>query len=187
MEVNTDTYVQETNHSMAKAIQFLESELSKVRAGKASTHMLDGIHVPYYEVDTPLSQVANINATDAKTLVVHPWEKDMLKHIEKAIIGANLGITPLNDGTVIRLVVPPLTEERRIDLVKQVKNLGEQSKVAIRNIRRDANVKIKQLQNEGLSEDMAKDTESKIQKSTDEYIDKVDKHLAAKETEIMTV
>lgn len=187
MEVNTAQYIQEVSKSMDKAIHFLESELSTVRAGKASPHMLDGIQVEYYDVDTPIAQVANITSTDAKTLVVQPWEKDMLKVIEKAIIAANIGINPLNDGMVVRLVVPPLTEERRIDLVKQVKGIGEHGKVTIRNIRRDANEKIKHLQKDGLSEDLAKDAEADIQKKTDEYISKIDKHLKAKEQEIMTV
>ena len=165
----------------------LETELVKVRAGKASTHILDGIHVDYYGTNTPLNQVANINTPDAKTLAIQPWEKNMIDPIEKAIMQANIGITPINNGEIIRLVFPPLTEERRKDLGKQVKSMGEEAKVSVRNARRDANEEIKRMQKDGLSEDLAKDAEIEIQEITDEFIKKVDKHVEAKEKDIMTI
>lgn len=173
--------------SMGKAIQHLESELTKIRAGKASPSMLDGIHVDYYGNPTPLNQVANISVLDARTLSIQPWEKTMLQAIEKGIMAANIGITPQNDGTNIRLFLPPLTEERRKELVKKCYAEGEQAKVSVRNIRRDAIEQVKKLQKDGLSEDAAKDAENGIQEQTDRYIALVDKHLSAKEKEIMAI
>jgi len=172
---------------MQKAISHLEAELVKIRAGKASPAMLDGVMVDYYGAMTPLSQVANINTPEARTIVIQPWEKSLIKAIEKAIIDANLGLTPANDGQLIRINVPPLSEERRKDLVKRAKSEGEHAKVSIRNLRRDANENIKKAQKSGLPEDMAKDAEAKTQKITDDFITKVDKHLDAKEKEIMTI
>jgi ribosome recycling factor len=172
---------------MQKAISHLEAELVKIRAGKASPAMLDGVLVDYYGAMTPLSQVANINTPEARTIVIQPWEKSLIKAIEKAIIDANLGLTPANDGQLIRINVPPLSEERRKDLVKRAKSEGEHAKVSIRNLRRDANENIKKAQKNGLPEDMAKDAEAKTQKITDDFITKVDKHLDAKEKEIMTI
>ncbi|MBL7924839.1 MAG: ribosome recycling factor [Bacteroidia bacterium] len=172
---------------MQKAITHLESELVKIRAGKASPSMLDGVLVDYYGSMTPLSQVANINTPEARTIVIQPWEKSLIKAIEKAIIDSNLGLTPANDGLLIRISVPPLSEERRKDLVKRAKAEGEHAKVGIRNLRRDANENIKKAQKSGLPEDVAKEAEAKTQKITDDYIAKVDKHLEAKEKEIMTV
>jgi ribosome recycling factor len=172
---------------MDKAISHLESELAKIRAGKASAQMLDGIYVDYYGNNTPLNQIANINTPDARTLVIQPWEKQMLGVIEKAIFGSNIGLTPMNDGQIIRINIPPLTEERRISLVKQSKTEAENCKVSIRTIRRDANEAIKKLQKDGLAEDLAKDAEVRIQQLTDAYILKADKHLEIKEKEIMTV
>ncbi|MCX8020716.1 MAG: ribosome recycling factor [Chitinophagaceae bacterium] len=172
---------------MKKAIQHLETELVKIRAGKANPQMLEGIVVDYYGAPTPLNQVANINVLDARTLSIQPWEKNMLQPIEKAIMAANIGLTPQNDGTMIRIFLPPLTEERRKELVKRCHHEGEQSKIAIRNIRRDAIEQIKKLQKNGLSEDIAKDAEADIQKITDKYIGLVDKHIASKEKEIMSV
>ena len=172
---------------MNKAINHLESELVKIRAGKATPGLLDGIVVDYYGNPTPISQVGNISVADARTLNIQPWEKNMLQPIERAIIAANIGITPQNDGNMIRLFMPPLTEERRKELVKRAQNEGEHSKVAIRNIRRDAMEGVKKLQKNGLSEDVCKDAETNIQELTDKYILLVDKHLAAKEKEIMTV
>ncbi|MBP7166645.1 MAG: ribosome recycling factor [Bacteroidia bacterium] len=172
---------------MQKAINHLEAELVKIRAGKATPSMLDGIMVDYYGSMTPLNQVANINTPEARTIVIQPWEKAMIKPIEKGIIDANLGLTPANDGIMIRINVPPLSEERRRDLVKRAKAEGEHAKVGIRNLRRDANENIKKAQKAGLPEDLAKDAETKTQKITDDYIVKVDKHLEAKEKEIMTV
>ncbi len=173
--------------SMNKAISHLEVELTKIRAGKASPGLVDGLHVDYYGNSTPISQVGNITVADARTLTIQPWEKNMLQPIERAIIAANIGVTPQNDGNIIRLFMPPLTEERRKELVKKSHGEGENSKVAIRNIRRDAMEQVKKLQKNGLSEDVCKDAEKEIQDSTDKFIVLVDKHLAAKEKEIMTV
>ena len=172
---------------MDKAISHLEAELVKVRAGKANPNLVDGIIVDYYGNPTPINQVGNISVADARTLTIQPWEKNMLQPIERAIIAANIGITPQNDGNIIRLFMPPLTEERRKELVKRAQNEGEHSKVAIRSIRRDAMEHIKKLQKNGLSEDICKDAEVNVQEMTDRYIVLVDKHLAAKEKEIMTV
>lgn len=172
---------------MNRAISHLESELVKVRAGKANPSMLDSIFVDYYGNNTPLNQVANVNTLDARTLVIQPWEKSMIKPIEKAIVDANLGFAPQNDGQIVRINVPPQSEERRKDLVKKAKAEGENAKVSIRNLRRDGNEQIKKIQKAGLPEDLAKDAEARVQKMTDDFIAKVDKHLEAKEKEIMTV
>lgn len=172
---------------MEKAVNHVEAELLKIRAGKASPQMLEGVYVDYYGNPTPLSQVANVNTTDARTIVVQPWEKSMITPIEKAIIDANLGLNPQNDGIVVRLNVPPLTEERRKDLVKKVKNEAEQGRVAVRNIRKDINEKIKKLEKEAVPQDEVKSGEAEVQKLTDSYIVKIDKHVEAKEKDIMTV
>lgn len=172
---------------MNKAIIHLEAELTKIRAGKATPSMLDGINVDYYGTPTAINQVANVSILDAKTVSIQPWEKNMLGPIERSIMQANIGITPQNDGTQIRLFLPPLTEERRKELFKKASAEGEHSKVAIRNIRRDAIEQVKKLQKDGLSEDAAKDAEKSIQDLTDKHISLVDKHLAAKEKEMMTV
>lgn len=172
---------------MEKAIDHLETELVKVRAGKATPGIVDGINVDYYGNPTPISQVGNVSVVDARTLTIQPWEKNMLQPIERAIINANIGLTPQNDGNIIRLFMPPLTEDRRKELVKKAHVEGEHSKVAVRNIRRDAMEHIKKLQKNGLSEDLCKDAEKNIQETTDRFIGLVDKHLAAKEKEIMTV
>jgi len=161
--------------------------LQKIRAGKANPAMLDDIVVEYYGTPTPLSQVGNVNTPDARTIIVQPWEKSLLAPIEKAIKESNLGLNPQNDGVIIRLNVPPLTEERRRDLVKRAKGEAETGKVAIRNIRKDANEKIRKLKTEGVSEDEMKVGEAEIQKLTDAYIIKVDQHSEAKEKDIMTV
>jgi ribosome recycling factor len=173
--------------NMDRAISHLETELVKVRAGKANPNLVDGIVVDYYGTPTLISQVGNVSVADARTLTIQPWEKNMLQPIERAIIAANIGINPQNDGNIIRLFMPPLTEERRRELVKRAQGEGEHSKVAIRNIRRDAMEAVKKLQKNGLSEDVCKDAEKNIQEMTDRYIVLVDKHLAAKEKEIMTV
>lgn len=172
---------------MTKAVAHTESELTKIRAGKASPSMLDGISVDYYGSATPLSQVSNVNTTDARTIVIQPWEKTMLGTIEKAIIDSNIGLNPQNDGVVIRLIVPPLTEERRRDLVKKAKEEAEKGRVAVRNIRKDANESIKKLKNDGASEDEIKVGEAEVQKLTDTYIAKVDQLAELKEKDIMTV
>jgi len=179
--------IDDTTASMDKAINHLESELAKIRAGKATPAMLDGIMADYYGNPTPISQVANINTLDARTIAVQPWEKNMLQVIERAIIAANIGINPQNDGVTIRLFLPPLTEERRKELVKKCNAEGENAKVSIRNIRRDAIEDIKKLQKDGLSEDECKDAEVEAQALTDKFISLVEKHLAAKEKEIMVV
>ena len=172
---------------MKKAIDHLEVELVKIRAGKANPQMVDGITVDYYGSPMQLNQVSNVSVMDARTLSIQPWEKNMLQPIEKAIIAANIGIHPQNDGNIIRLFLPPLTEERRKDLVKKCHGEGEHSKVAIRNIRRDAIEHIKKLQKNGLSEDATKDAEANVQGLTDKFITTVDKHLSLKEKEIMVV
>ncbi len=178
---------EETSSSMSKAINHLEGELSKIRAGKASPVMLDGIMVEYYGSPTAISQVANIATLDARTIAVTPWEKNMLQPIERAIIAANIGINPQNDGIVIRLYLPPLTEERRKELVKKCNAEGEHAKVSVRNIRRDAIEQIKKLQKDGASEDECKEAEAEAQTTTDKFISLVEKHLASKEKEIMVV
>jgi ribosome recycling factor len=177
----------DTEDLMNKAIAHLEVELQKIRAGKATPQMLDGIVVDYYGSSTPISQVGNISAMDVRTLSIQPWEKNMLQPIERAIIAANIGINPQNDGNTIRLFLPPLTEERRREMVKRANGEGEHSKVAVRGIRRDAIEMVKKLQKDGLSEDAAKDAETEIQQLTDKFIALIDKHLARKEKEIMSV
>ncbi len=178
---------EDAEDSMKKAIEHLEAELTRIRAGKASPTMLDGITVDYYGAPTPIAQVANVTVLDARTLSIQPWEKPMLAQIERSIMQANIGVTPQNDGNQIRLFMPPLTEERRKELFKKASGEGEHSKVAIRNIRRDAIEQVKKLQKDGLSEDAAKDGEDSVQSITDKYIVLVDKHLAAKEKEMMSV
>jgi ribosome recycling factor len=178
---------EEVLDTMTRAIDHLETELVKVRAGKANPNIVDGLVVDYYGTPTPISQVGNVTVADARTLNIQPWEKNMLQPIERSIIAANIGITPQNDGIIIRLFMPPMTEERRRELVKRAQGEGEQSKVAIRSIRRDAMEQVKKLQKNGLSEDVAKDAEKNIQEMTDKHIALVEKHLAAKEKEIMTV
>lgn len=180
-------YLEEASESMVKAVEHFTNEVAKIRAGKANTSMFDGVTVDYYGSQTPINQVANVNTQDAKTIVIKPWEKNMLDPIEKAILGANLGVTPMNDGDFIRIVMPPLTEERRRDLVKKAREVAEHSRVTIRNIRRDANDTLKQLKSDGASEDMIKTAESKVQSHTNDYVAKVDQYLSAKENEIMTV
>ena len=172
---------------MQKAIDHFEQELVKIRAGKATPNMLDGIVVDYYGTPTPIGQVGNISAVDARTITIQPWEKNMLQPMERAIIASNIGVNPQNDGNIIRLFLPPLTEERRKELVKRSNGEGEQAKIAIRNIRRDNIEQIKKLQKDGLSEDRAREEEEKIQDITNEFISLVDKHLATKEKEIMAV
>lgn len=173
--------------SMQKAINHLEVELGKIRAGKANPQMLDGIMIDYYGSPTPINQVGNISVLDARTLSIQPWEKNMLQPIERGIIAANLGINPQNDGNTIRIFLPPLTEERRRELVKRCQAEGEHTKVSIRNIRRETIEGIKKLQKNGLSEDAAKDAETDTQELTNKYIAFVDKHLASKEKEIMSI
>jgi ribosome recycling factor len=179
--------VTDAKASMDKAIDHCDGELQKIRAGKASPSMLDDIVVDYYGSPTPLNQVGSVNTPDARTIVIQPWEKSLLGPIEKAIMEANLGVNPQNDGIIIRINVPPLTEERRRDLVKRAKAEAETGKIAIRNIRKEANEKIRKLKSEGVSEDEMKVGEGEIQKLTDAYIIKVDHLSDAKEKDIMTV
>jgi len=173
--------------SMEAALDHLHKELLKIRAGKASASMLEGVFVDYYGTNTPLNQVSNINTPDARTISVQPWEKPMLPVIEKAIMVANLGLNPQNNGELIIINVPPLTEERRLGLVKQTKTEGEHAKVSIRNARKEANDEIKKLQKDSISDDLAKDAEERIQKLTDAYGKNVDSILEVKEKDIMTV
>jgi ribosome recycling factor len=187
MSEDLDFIVEEADDSMKRAVTHLETELIKIRAGKATPQMLDGLTVDYYGSPTVINQVSNISVMDARTLTIQPWEKNMLQPIERAIIGANLGVTPQNDGNIIRLFMPPLTEERRREFVKKANAEGEHSKVAIRSIRRVAIEDIKKLQKDGLSEDLASDAEKNIQEMTDRYITTVEKHLTVKEKEIMSV
>lgn len=182
-----ETIISDTTSQMKKAIDHLEVELSKIRAGKATPMIVDGINVDYYGSPTPLAQVANVTVADARTLSIQPWEKNMLGAIEKAIIAANIGLNPQNDGNFIRLYLPPLTEERRKELVKRVNGEGENAKVAVRSIRRDNIEGIKKLQKDGLSEDIAKDGEASVQGITDKYIALVDQHCKDKDKEIMTI
>ena len=179
--------VSDARAQMEKAVDHCESELQKIRAGKANPSMLDDIVVEYYGTPTPLNQVGSVNTPDARTIVIQPWEKSLLNPIEKAIMEANLGVNPQNDGVIIRINVPPLTEERRRDLVKKAKAEAETGKIAIRNVRKDANEKIRKLKTEGVSEDEMKVGEAEVQKLTDSYIIKIDHLSEAKEKDIMTV
>ncbi len=187
MDEELDFIFAEAEEKMGKAITHLESELSKIRAGKATPQMLDSVKVDYYGVLTPLSQMSNINTPDPRNILVQPWEKNMLEPIEKAIQAANLGFNPQNDGTLVRIAVPPLTEERRKELVKRVKSEAESTKVSVRNIRRDALDAAKKLEKEGAPEDLVKVLEHNIQELTNEHTDKVDKMVEGKEEDIMTI
>lgn len=173
--------------SMDGALKHLASELLKIRAGRANPVMLDGVFVEYYGSNVPIQQVANVNTPDARTITVQPWEKNMLSVIEKAIINSNLGLNPQNNGEIIIINVPPLTEERRLNLVKQSKAEAETARVSIRNARKDANDSIRKLKGQGISEDILKDAEDTVQKFTDTYVKKVEEQLEEKEKEIMKV
>ena len=172
---------------MQDAVTFLEEDLKTYRAGKANPAMFNNVMVDYYGSPTPVPQVASITVPDARTILIQPWEKNMIAKIEKAIMDANLGVTPQNDGVQIRITIPPLTEDRRKDLVKKVKAAGESAKISIRNARRDANDLFKKAQKDGMSEYEAKDSEAVIQKDVDKFNKKVDEVIAAKEKDIMTV
>ncbi len=172
---------------MDQSIEHLHKELKKISTGKASTAMLDGVFVEYYGAPTPLNQVANVSIADSRSLAIQPWEKNMLGPIEKAIFEANLGVTPQNDGEMVRINIPPLTEERRKDLVKKAKALGEDAKVSVRNARRDAMDHIKKAVKEGFPEDAGKSREQEVQNLTDKHIETIDKTVEAKEKDIMTV
>lgn len=187
MQEDLDLIIGAAEESMANSISHLESELLKIRAGKASPAMLSSIMVDYYGSMTKLAQVANVNTPDAKTLRIQPWEKGMIEPIEKAIAYSNLGLNPQNNGEVIMITVPPLTEDRRRDLVRTAKAEAEHAKVSIRNARKEANDEIKKLQKDGLSEDIAKSAENEIQELTDTYNKKVDLEVERKEKDIMTI
>lgn len=177
----------EAREGMEDAISHLEKEFQKIRAGKATPQMLEGIKINYYGALTPIEQTANINTPDPRQIIVQPWDKSILNDIEKAIMNANLGFNPKNEGEVLRIIVPPLTEERRRDLVKKAKTAAENTKISIRNTRRSANELAKSLEKDGLPEDESKKVQEKIQEATDEYIKKVDEMLEAKEKDVMTV
>jgi ribosome recycling factor len=187
MNEDIEFTLDEANEGMYLAVQHLEKELQKLRAGKASAQMLDGVRIDYYGVMTPIDQTANISTPDARQIIVQPWDKSVLGLIDKAIQAANLGFNPRNEGEILRITVPPLTEERRRDLVKKAKTEAENGKISIRNIRRIANETAKKLKKDGVPEDEVEKLEADIQKLTDEYISKVDKILEIKEKDIMTV
>jgi ribosome recycling factor len=187
MEEEVKIVLDDSSEKMSKAIEHLDREIGKVRAGKANPKMLEVVSVDYYGTMTPLTQVASINTPDPRTIVIQPWEKKIIPLIEKAIMAANLGMNPDNNGDIIRINVPALTEERRKDLAKQVKKMGEDTRITIRNIRRDTNEEFKKLKKDGLPEDMEKDAQEQVQRLTDKYTKKVDELLDKKEQEIMTV
>lgn len=181
------TIKKETEEKMDMTLEFLEETFSRIRAGRANVHILDGVRVDYYGSLVPLSNVANVNTPDAKTIMVQPWEKSMLRVIEKAIMDSDVGITPENNGEIIRLGIPPLTEERRRSLVKQTKQEAEDAKISIRSSRREAIDEIKKAVKDGLPEDMGKDGEAEVQKIHDKFVKRIDDMFAVKEKEILTV
>jgi ribosome recycling factor len=187
MSEEIDFLMEVTDESMQNAIVHLEKEFQKIRTGKASAQMLDGIKIEYYGAMTPLEQLSNINTPDPRQIIIQPWDKNALPLIEKAIMAANLGFNPKNDGEVLRIIVPPLTEERRKELAKKARIEGENAKVAIRNIRRTSNDSAKKLEKEGIPEDLVEKAQNDIQEMTDNYIAKAEKLLAQKEKDIMTV
>lgn len=179
--------IEDLQTKLDKNIEHTRSEFRRIRAGKASPEMLEGVLVEYYGAPTPLTQVANISAPEARTLSIQPWEKHIISDIERAIINSNLGFNPQSDGEIIRIHIPPLTEQRRLDLIKMAKQESENSKIGIRSLRKDANERLKKAQKEGLAEDLAKDGEAKVQKMVDQYIEKVESLLRDKEAEIKTI
>lgn len=184
---DVNNYLAPAEEKMEMAVTFLDDSLSHIRAGKASAKLIDGIKVEYYGSLVPISNVANISVPDARTIAITPWEKSMFKEIEKAIINSELGITPENNGEIIRLGIPPLTEDRRKALVKQSKAEAEQAKVSVRNARRDAIDGLKKAVKQGMPEDVEKDAEASVQKLHDKYLRQIDDIFAAKEKEILTV
>ncbi|MBO3273387.1 ribosome recycling factor [Hymenobacter sp. NBH84] len=187
MDEEIQFYLSEAEESMGKALEHTGVELSRIRAGKASPAMLDSLRVDYYGTPTPMAQVANISTPDARTLFIKPWEKNMISEVAKAIKNSDLGLNPQSDAEGVRLNIPPMTQERRRDLVKQVKTESESGKVRIRGIRKDVNDSLRKLLKEGASEDAVKDAEAKVQKATDSYIVRVDELVSKKEAEIMTI
>jgi len=186
-EEDADLCIDIAKDRMQKALDHLDNELRVLRAGRANPNMLSGVMVDYYGTPTPLTQVASVGSPDARSIAIQPWEKKMIEPIEKAIMAANLGFNPQNNGETVRVIVPPLTEERRKELVKQVKHEGENARVSIRNARRDAIEEIKKFQKSGLPEDLAKDSENEVQKITDGFNKMIEDHLERKEKEILTV
>ncbi len=180
-------YLQNAEDSMQLAVEYLDDTLSHIRAGKASARLLDGIRVDYYGTASPISNVANVSVPDARTIAITPWEKSMFREIEKAIINSELGVTPENNGEVIRISIPPLTEDRRKQLVKQSKAEAENAKVSVRNARREAIEGLKKEVKNGLSEDAEKDAEVQVQKIHDKFMKRIDEVFGAKEKEILTV
>lgn len=187
MEEEIELYLDDAKENMEKALEHLVGQLSKIRAGKAMPSMLDGLKIEYYGSLSPINQVASVNTPDARTLVISPWEKNIIPEIERAIINSDLGLNPQNDGDIIRLNIPALTEERRKDLVRQAKGEAESTRVRIRSIRKDTNDELKKLQKDGASEDAVKGAESSVQDLTDSYVKKVEDLVDAKEKDIMTV
>ncbi len=187
MNEEVELIIDEARDRMEKALEHLEHELARLRAGRSNPALLDGITVDYYGVNSTLTQVSNINTPDPKTIMIQPWEKNMLGTIEKAIMAANIGLTPVNNGEVIRINIPPLTEERRHQLVKQVRNEGETAKISVRTIRKWANDELKTLLKDGLPEDSEAEAVEKVQEMTHSYNGKVDKVMATKEKDVMTV
>ncbi len=187
MNEEVKLFMDDAREQMQQALTHLENELAKIRAGRANPKILNDVVVEYYGSPTPLSQVANILSPDPRTITVQPWERQMIGPIEKAIMAANLGFNPDNNGEIIRINVPPLTAERRKELVKQSRSIGETAKVSVRNARRDAIDQFKKMVKEGLPEDMAKDAEAEAQKMTDLFTKKIEEMLAAKEKDIMTI
>ncbi len=187
MESEVDLFIDLAKESMNHAVEHLQNELNKIKAGKASANMISGVMVPYYGTPTPITQVATVTASDARTLIVQPYEKKIIGAIEKAIFEANLGLTPQNDGSLIRLSIPPLTEERRRDMAKKCKSVGEDAKVSVRSARRDAMEGIKKEVKGGYAEDQGKKKEEEVQALTNQFSEKVDKLVEAKEKEMMTV
>jgi ribosome recycling factor len=182
-----NSILKKAEEKMIATVNFLDQDLARIRAGKANPKILDGVKVPYYGDLTPLTNVASVNTPDAKTLLVTPWDKKLLKDIEKALLNSDVGITPDNNGEVIRLNIPPLTEERRKNLAKQAKQDAENAKISVRNTRRDAIETLKKTLKNVVSEDLIKDAENEAQKTHDKYIKKIDELYAAKEKEILTV
>ena len=185
--IDVKATLKEAEERMEMAAMFLEEQLSRVRAGRANVAILDGVRVNSYGSMVPLNQVANVSTPDPRTIAIRPWDKKMIKDIEKAIMDANIGLTPQNNGETVRCSVPPLTEDRRKELIKKVKSAGENTKVVVRNARRDAIDALKKAQKEGLPEDAEKDFEQNVQKETDAFVKKIDEIVTAKEKEILTV
>lgn len=187
MQEEVQFIIDTAEEGMQNSVSHLEKEYARIRAGKANPHVLDDVVIDYYGVPTPLNQTSNISTPDAKTIIIQPWDKSQIQIIEKAIMAANLGFNPVNNGELIRIPVPPLSEERRRDLVKQIKTQGEEAKISIRSNRRTANDEFKNMKKEGLAEDDAKNAESKVQKLHDNFIEKVDELFELKEKDLMTV